>query len=58
LVIGILIVLALNVIAICVYRWVHKRKQQQVLKDVVNNEVSKYFKIASNESQVEKIDNS
>ena len=53
-----MIVVLLNLIAICVYRWVHKRKQQQVLKDVVNNEVSKYFKIASNESQAEKIDNS
>jgi hypothetical protein len=49
LILGVIIVVGLNVSALCVYRWFNRRKMQAALKGVVNNEVSKYFKIASNE---------
>ena len=46
---GIVMIIMLNILVICVYRWYHKQKRQQIVKEVVNQEVSKYFKIATSE---------
>ncbi len=50
LILGVIIVIVLNIFAICIYRWFHKKKMQTAIKGVVNNEVSKYFKIASSDN--------
>ena len=52
-IVGIMVIMVLNIAALCLYRYYQKRRRMGVMKDVVNNEVSKYFKIASTEQSVE-----
>jgi len=40
------IVLLVNIVGLCLYRCLHKKQREEVMRGVVNQEVSKYFKIA------------
>eukprot|EP00350_Pseudokeronopsis_sp_OXSARD2_P007333 CAMPEP_0170553260 /NCGR_PEP_ID=MMETSP0211-20121228/11061_1 /TAXON_ID=311385 /ORGANISM="Pseudokeronopsis sp., Strain OXSARD2" /LENGTH=227 /DNA_ID=CAMNT_0010861451 /DNA_START=767 /DNA_END=1450 /DNA_ORIENTATION=- len=62
---AILLVVIINIGCLCVFRFFHKRRQSNVMKNQVNQAVSKYFQIASKEdygqlpnSSVSKIENS
>ena len=50
-VIGVIIlVIVANIAIVCIYRHFQKKNRQSVMRDVVNKEVSRYFKIATSES--------
>ena len=44
-----IVIIMVNLGVICVYRKYQKEKREVIMKDLVNNEVSKYFKIAQTE---------